>query len=44
MTMEGVVEFDHSFISSDRQGITFVWMKNHFPSHIASLSRSSYWK
>jgi len=31
MAMEGVVQFDHIFILSDRHDATFVWRKSHFP-------------
>jgi hypothetical protein len=35
--MEGAVEFDRIFISSHRHDVSFVWMKNHFPSYIAGI-------
>jgi len=38
--MDGVIEFNQIFISSDKQDVAFVWMKSYFPSHIESLSRS----
>jgi hypothetical protein len=35
-------KFDLIFTSSDRQDVSFVWMKSHFTSHIVMLSRSCY--
>jgi hypothetical protein len=40
--MDDIGKFDKIFTSGDGQGVTFIWMKDisHFPSHIASFSRS----
>ena len=35
--MECVVEVDQIFMSSDRQGATFVWMKSHSPLFLSIL-------
>lgn len=38
--MDGVIEFNQIFISSDKHDVAFVWMKSYFPSRIESLLRS----
>jgi len=38
--MDGVIEFNQIFISSDKHDVAFVWMKSYFPSCIENLSRS----
>jgi len=35
--MEGVVKVDRIFISSDRQDVTFVWMKGQYSIFLSIL-------